>query len=211
MLSSGSDSSCRCLQVSPAAPGRTGISGSQRISSCMAIRQHSRRREQVPSAPSRKLPQSCDSPSSQATVFFARCSPSAVSSCRAATLCRGLRFQCGSCRDFGAAQRCPRFRSLHLAIAGSFGIAGGHACRRLRGAAARSALRFVGRGLRHNGKPFAALVRRETPIHFLLPRWLGGGLAHQCAQFSRFPSDTVLLGLLPDRKLCSGPLSDQPV
>ncbi len=41
-------------------------------------------------------------------------------------------------------------------------------------------------------KPLRLLCASRHLIHFLLPRWLGGGLAHQCAQISRFPSDAVL-------------------
>ena len=120
-------------------------------------------------------------------------------------LCRRLRFQRGPCGDFSCAQRCASFSSLHLAVAGDFCIPCCHAGRCLRGAALCSALRVGGCALRHNGQALAALVSLQTLIHFLLPRWLGGGLAHQCAQISRFPSDAVLESAVSQaQNCCSG-------
>jgi hypothetical protein len=69
------------------------------------------------------------------------------------------------------------FLGLHLAKAGSLGIARRHTCGGLRGKAARVVANLggpLGPGL---GLTFAAAVRGEALIHFLLPRGFGGGLA----------------------------------
>ncbi len=82
-------------------------------------------------------------------------------------------------------------RSLQFTVAGSLGIARRHTCSGLRGTAGR-ALDGRWRCLwRHNGQAFAAIVLRQAPVHFLPPCGCVVGLAHQCAQGSRFPSDTA--------------------
>ena len=96
---------------------------------------------------------------------------------------------CGGSR---CAESCSSLCGLHLTVAWDFCIAGCDAGCCLRCPAVCRALRLARRALRHNRHALTALVRFQTLVYFLLPRWLGGGLANQCAQISRFPSDAVL-------------------
>lgn len=72
-----------------------------------------------------------------------------------------------------SAQSTARFRCLHFAIAGCFGVP----CRNPRGcrsspAVGRRLCAFSGI-LINNRNPLARLVLRKATIHFLLPRWEG--------------------------------------
>ena len=126
-------------------------------------------------------------------------------------LCGGLGFQGGSRCNLGRPQGSPCFSGLHFAVTGSMGVAGSHAGSRLGSEAARLTLHLGRCRLCNDTQPFAGLVRCESLIYFLLPRWFGGGLAHQCTQISRIPSDTVLRFVAKPESLFVSAISDQLV
>ncbi len=95
-----------------------------------------------------------------------------------------LRFKRGARGGLSLAQRRSGFRSLHFAIGRRLGIAGSYAGGGLRGAVAHSAGCLVCGGTIDDRHSPAVLMCFEPPVHFLFPGWCGGGLAHQCTQFS---------------------------
>ena len=181
------------------------MSGSQRISTGWPVAAMAA--EESSSASFADCTESSAIPERSASSPDKNCMGSAVSSlsraiCAAACASRAARVAAPAARSAATG-----LSSLHLAVAGSLGKAGSHARGSFCGATACRALRLVWRGLWHDRKTLARLVRCETLIHFLFPRWFGGGLARQCTQFSRIPSDAVLRFAAKPGTRSSGPRS----